>query len=160
MSLTTSPEYLNQSQIQILAEDPKNQVYTYVHDEPTAKFTAKEQLDLSSVIRIEYLKLRKEFAQYTDIQLREQILNSQPKLKLFADNNTRIVDTLTNRNSSEDHVNHIRYMIYLRCQVESGFITDIEAQQMIQDYLVRVFDTGLSPAEYEQQIGKSPTSKK
>lgn len=153
MSSSQTPEYFNQQELEKLAQDPKNQVYTYVNDEATAKFTAQQQRSLTTQIRNQYLQYRTVTPEQSDDDIRRS-LKSDNNINLFAENNTRIFDTLTNRDSSQDHVNHIRYMIYLREQLENGSINEIMAQQMIQDYLVTAFRTGLTPAEYEKMQKK------
>jgi hypothetical protein len=158
MSNNHSPEYLNQKQLEQLAEDPKNRVYTYVNDEATATFTVTEQKQHINNIRTLYLALRSKNADWSDYRIREEIRNNNKTLDSFAENNTRIFDTLTSRESTQDSVNHIKYMLYLREQKELGNIDDIQAQSMIQDYLITVFKTNMNPKEYEskmkQQSGK------
>ena len=149
MSSSQTPEYFNQQELERLAQDPKNQVYTYVNDEATAKFTAQQQRSLTTQIRNQYLQCRSTTPNQSDDEIRTTI-RCNKNIDLFAENNTRIFDTLTNRDSSPDHVNHIRYMIDLREQLENGSINEIMAQQMIQDYLVTAFKTGLTPEEYEK----------
>jgi hypothetical protein len=149
MNSSQSPEYFNQRELERLAQNPKNQVYTYVNDEATAKFTAHQQRQYTTYIRSRYLQIRSAQPNLSDYQIREEI-NQEKSVKLFSENNTRIFETLTNRDSSQDYVNHIRYMIYLREQQENGAITEVMAQQMIQDYLVTAFNTGMTPQQYEK----------
>lgn len=159
MSNNRSPEYLNQKQLEQLAEDPKNRVYTYVNDEATATFTVTEQKQHISHIRNLYLTFRSKNADWSDYRIREEIRNNNKTLDSFAENNTRIFDTLTSRESTQDSINHIKYMLYLREQKELGNIDDIQAQSMIQDYLITVFKTNMTPKEYESKM-KEQSGKK
>jgi hypothetical protein len=148
----STPEYLNQKQLEKLAEDPKNKVYTYVNDEATATFTVAEQKQHINHIRQLYLGLREKNPDWSDYRLREEIRNNHKILNSFAENNTRIFDTLTSKESTLDSVNHIRYMLYLRDQQEGGVIDGVQAQQMIQDYLITAFKTNMTPAQYEKMM--------
>lgn len=159
MSNNRSPEYLNQKQLEKLAEDPKNRVYTYVNDEATATFTVTEQKQHISHIRNLYLTFRSKNADWSDYRIREEIRNNNKTLDSFAENNTRIFDTLTSRESTQDSINHIKYMLYLREQKELGNIDDIQAQSMIQDYLITAFKTNMTPKEYESKM-KEQSGKK
>lgn len=156
---TNTPEYLNQKQLEKLAQDPKNKVYTYVNDDPTARFTVNEQKRYTAQIRNEYTDLRQKFPDHTDKQLREEIRKNKT-LDLFAENNTRIFDLLTSRESKLDEINHIRYMLYLREQQELGNIDTAQAQAMIQDYLITAFKTNMTPKEYEEKMKATQPKKK
>ena len=103
MSSSQKPEYFNQLELERLAQDPKNQVYTYVNDEATAKFSAAQQRFYTSQIRTQYLQFRNVQPELSDYQIRDK-LQTDKNIKLFADNNTRIFETLTNRDSSQDYV--------------------------------------------------------
>ena len=158
-SSTNTPEYLNQKQLEKLAEDPKNKVYTYVNDEPTYRFTVSEQKRYTVEIRNEYTELRKKHPELSDVKLREEIRKNKT-LDLFAENNTRIFDLLTSRNSTTDELNHIRYMLYLREQQELGNIDTAQAQAMIQDYLITAFKTNMTPQEYEEKMKAAKSKNK
>jgi len=151
-----SPEYLNQKQLEQLAEDPKNRVYTYVNDEATAKYTVKEQKEHVNRIRHLYLALRSQHADWSDRKIREELRQTHAPLNLFAENNTRIFETLTTRDATPDSINHIKYMLYLKEQQELGHIDDVQAQSMIQDYLITAFKTNLTPQQYEAQMKRPP----
>lgn len=151
MSRNRSPELLNQQQLEKLSQDPKNRVYTYVHDAPSVRFTTEQQKRYVTQIRQRYLALREQQPEAPDRRLRDE-LRADAAIASFADNNSRIFETLTARESTPDHINHLRYMLYLREQQERGFLTETEAQNMIQDYLVTAFKTNLTPREYEAQL--------
>lgn len=151
MSQKHTPEYLNQQQLEKLAQDPKNRVYTYVNDEATAKFTVAEQKKYVQDIRSKYLEIRSQFPDLKDVTIQNE-LRKEKSIDLFAENNTRIFELLTSRTSTQENINHIRYMLYLREQQEQGNIADHQAQSMIQDYLITAFKTNMTPKEYEAKM--------
>ena len=151
MSQKHTPEYLNQKQLEKLAEDPKNRVYTYINDEATAKFTVAEQKKYIQDIRSQYMNLRTLHPEWKDATIQDEIRKDTPT-NLFAENNTRIFELLTSRTSTQESINHIRYMLYLREQQEQGNIADHQAQSMIQDYLITAFKTNMTPKEYEAKM--------
>lgn len=153
-----TPEYFNQKQLENLSKDPKNRVYTYVNDNPTAKFTIDEQKNYIIQIRNQYIKAREIDPKLSDNNIRSEIRKNK-NFDLFAENNGRIFDTLTSRTSTTEHINHIRYMLYIKEQQERGFVDDATAQNMIQDYLITAFKTNMSPEEYKAQL-KSTDQKK
>jgi len=159
MSNNRTPEYLNQKNLEELSRDPKNRVYTYVNDEATATFTIAEQKQHINHIRNLYLAMRSKNPDWSVYKIREEIRNNNKVLDSFAENNTRIFDTLTSHESTPDSVNHIKYMLYLREQKEWGNITDVQAQAMIQDYLLTAFKTNMSPKDYEAKM-KAQAGKK
>lgn len=148
-----TPELLNQEQLEKLSQDPKNRVYTYVHDNPTATFSVAQQKQCVASIRQQYVALRASEPLLSDAEARKRIRETS-LLDAFAENNTRIFELLTSRQSSPDQVNHIRYMLYLREQKEEGTLDDATAQAMIQDYLVTAFKTNMTPQEYEASLKK------
>ena len=156
-SSKSSPSILSTADVENLANDPRNLVYTYVHDEPTALFTSQQQIQMIQTIQCQYGDLRRNFPEATDDELRAKILATHSKnnqLKLFVDNNPKIWMLCTNRDTTSDELNHIRYMLYLRTMQEQGKINEAEAQQLIQTYLLEKFKTGMSLAEYKASKSK------
>jgi hypothetical protein len=160
MSSSSAPKYFNQNDINKLAEDPKNKVYTYTHDNPTAIFTIDQQKKHIQDIRNMYLQTRKNSPDLSDIQIRKQIREENKNLDLFAENNGRIFDTCTSRESTPEHINHIKYMLYLREQKENGAIDETTSQQMIQEYLVSKFKTEKTLEQYKAELAKEKAEKK
>lgn len=154
----STPEYLNQKQLEKLAADPKNRVYQYVNDEATAKFTVAQQKKFVVLIRKWFEEQRQLHPTWSDLQIREELKKS-PDMKLFAENNSRIFETLASRDATQDNLNHIRYMLYLREQQDMGVIDEMTAQNMIQDYLITAFKTNMTPAEYEAKMAANTKPK-
>ena len=154
-----TPKYYNQFDISKIAEDPKNKVYTYVHDNPTAIFPVDQQKKYIQDIRLIYLKYRELNPEWSDVEIKNKIKEEHPNYNLFIQNNKRIFDVCTSRNSTEEHINHIKYMLYLREQKEHGFIDEVKSQQMIQDYLVAKFKTNMSLDEYKALMAKEKAEK-
>jgi hypothetical protein len=107
-----------------------------------------------------YLQTRKNSPDLSDIQIRKQIREENKNLDLFAENNGRIFDTCTSRESTPEHINHIKYMLYLREQKENGAIDETTSQQMIQEYLVSKFKTEKTLEQYKAELAKEKAEKK
>ena len=159
-SSTSTPKYFNQKDIDKLSEDPKNKVYTYTHDNPTATFTLEQQKKYIQEIRNMYLQIKKNFPHLNDNQIRQQIKEENKNLNLFSENNSRIFDTCTSKDSTSEHINHIKYMLYLREQKENGAIDESMSQQMIQEYLISKFKTDKTLEQYKAELAKEKAEKK
>lgn len=157
--MSHTPQFITKDHISKLAEDPKNIVYEYTHDEATVKYNSQQQKELFEYIRLQYLNLRQHHPDWSDIRIREEMVKTE-NIKLFAENNGRIFDTCTSRDSTVDHLNHIRYMIYLRQQQELGNIDYATAQETVQNYLITQFKTNMSIQEYKEQLDKEKKMKK
>jgi hypothetical protein len=156
---SSTPQMYNQDEISRLAQDPKNMVYQYVHDNPTATFTVQQQKTILSRLRPLYLQLRTTYPDWSDEKLRDQIKNTDAELQSFADNNERTFQLFTKHDATDDQLNHIRYMLYLREMQAIGCISDIQAQETIQNYLIQAHKTNMSLEEYKAQVKKEKAEK-
>ena len=157
--MARNPQIISSFDIEELSKDPKNQVYTFTNDTATATFNSNQQKQIINQLRSIYLELRKTHPDQEDYKIRDQIKKDYPLLAPFIENNTRIFETCTNRDSPEEHISHLKYMLYLREQQELGNLGQGKAQEMIQDYLLEQFKTNMTLEEYNK-ITQSQKSKK
>ena len=155
-----APTYLSQNDISKLSDDPKNMVYTYTNDTPTALFTTELQKSYIKDIRNAYLLDKKNNPNKNDEEIRQKLKDENKEWTLFSENNTRIFETCTNKESTQDHINHIKYMLYLREQQERGMIDESSAQAMIQDYLIAKFKSEKTLEQYKAEMAQEKAEKK
>jgi hypothetical protein len=151
MSKKNSPQLLNNFDLQKLAQDPKNKVYQYEYDTPTTRFTVQQQKQHINDIRSEFIRLHHLHQDWTDDQIRQEIKNQHTSWKSFSENLNKIFELITNRNTPNEHINHIKYMLYLKEQQNSGNISEATAQETIQNYLISQFKTGMTLEQYKRQ---------
>lgn len=89
-----------------------------------------------------------------DFRGRKQIIESSELFKKFNDDHEKTLYTLTSHTTSEEHVNHLRYMIYLQIEKEKGNISENDAHGLIQDYLVKKFKTEQNLEDYKKQMAE------
>lgn len=158
MSTTKSSKqettYLNQNQLEELAKDPTNRIYEYTYDDPTHQFTPQERQELMKEVHENYLALRQEHPEEKDDEIRERLYTSNETWKKFADNHAKVFSTMTDREVPADHINHLRYMVYLRIEEAAGNIAPHMVQMMLQDYLVEKFKTGESLDSYKERLAE------
>ena len=107
----TLPQYLNQTELDRLAADPTNRVYQYTNDDPTATFTTDQQKRYIAEIRNRYLQIKQSEPTWNDEKIRDQLKSENSMWESFAENNGRIFDTCSSKDSTEDHLNHIKYCV-------------------------------------------------
>jgi hypothetical protein len=156
----STPQFLNQNEIKKLADDPKNRVFEYQYDTATATFTIAQQKHCITTIRNLFLELRKTQPDWSDVKIQEDITSKNNLLKSFAENNTKIFEKCASRQSSENDLNHIKYMLYLRDQCDAGAISESQAQETIQNYLITQFKTNMTIDEYKKQMADEKAKKK
>lgn len=151
--------FLTHEELQNLSQDPKNKIYNYQYDEAKHRFTAPQRRVLIDEIRTSYVNLYSTNSDKNDNELREILYQKNKNFKHFAEDHARIFTILTNRESSNDYINHIRYMAYLKCEEESGNTTQSETQVKLQEYLLDKFKTGESLDAYKKRLSKEETEK-
>jgi hypothetical protein len=72
--------------------------------------------------------------------------------KRFAADHEKVVQTLCSHETPDSHIQHLRYMAYLRVQIEAGNIHEHEAHAMVQDYLVDKFKTNQTLEDYQKSL--------
>jgi hypothetical protein len=163
---TQKPTFLSHDELKKLSQDPKNRVYEYAYDAPTARFKAADQKQLIGDIRTAYIKVVSEHKDWDDVKIRTDLKAQNPLWGKFEENHTKTFETITDRNTPEEHMLHLRYMLYLREQQESGNLDAHTANAMVQDYLVSKFKTDKTLAQYkeemkrEQEENKKPSNPK
>ena len=166
-SSSHSPQLFSQSQIEELSNDSRNEVYVYTNDDPTKIYTVEQQKRLIGQIRSAFLTMKSlqqneqnneispsANTSLLDCKIRQEMKKNNPEWALFAENNTRIFELCTNSKTTNDEMNHILYMLYLREQMENGVLTTHQAQEKIQDYLVSRLRTNMTLEEYKEQMKK------
>jgi hypothetical protein len=155
-----TPTFLTNKDIEKLSEDPRNQVYRYENDNPTQTFTTQQQRVYITEIRKRYLELRATHEEWSDEVIRQNICKSNKILNSFAENNTKIFELFTCRDTTDDSMNHIQYMLYLKDQKDKGLLTESSAQEEIQKYLITQFKTDMTLEQYKEQMAKEKQEKK
>jgi hypothetical protein len=156
--MNSTNQYLSEDQIAKIAQDPKNIVYKYEHDQATTVYTAEQQTHYVNTIRHAYLQKRQQDSTWIDGKIRTAIRNEHKELHEFIKNNERIWLKLTDRATPDQEIKHIYFMIYVRLQMERG-LPKHQADALVQEYLVKNFNTGLSPQQYNEKM-KGQESKK
>jgi hypothetical protein len=76
-------EAFSEARLESLAEDPLNLVYRYAYDTPTTTLPPGEQIELYRATAVEFDRLCKEHPRACNEDLRERVLRSHPRLRLF-----------------------------------------------------------------------------
>ena len=139
--------------MQKLAEDEKNRVYTYVHDQPTVTYTAQQQKRLIAEIRVAYLKMQQESPTLSDDAIRAKIKENTDHAA-FGENNPHIFQRCTDRNTTNDQLDILRYMLYVREQQESGHLSQAQADEIVQSNLLQRFKTNETLEQYKERMAK------
>jgi len=109
-----------------------------------------EEYERLSVVKKELKQLKHKLFSL-DEQGRKQIVDSNPLFKKFVDDHEKVVYTLTCHTTTPEHVQHLRYMAYLKVEQEHGNIDAMTAHAMVQEYLVKKFKTDQTLEEYKLQ---------
>jgi hypothetical protein len=130
-------EWLNQQQLQELAKDDKNRVYTYTHDKPEHVMGADEVRDRIRNIRERYLHYRALHPEWDDDKIRHYICSEKYCYRDFAKSHSLNFMNTTNRDTDEKKMNYQYYMLYVKKQVELGMITEEQSRPMVQEYFLK-----------------------
>jgi hypothetical protein len=159
MPSSRTPQLLNQDEVARLSEDPKNRVYQYIHDNPTQNYSAAEQKRYVAEIRNQYVEIRKQNPDWSDEKIQQHLRSTVTAYNNFADNNDRIFKLLTKRETTVDELGYIGYMLYLRDMQEQGAISEVQAQETIQNYLISKFKTNMTIEQYKAQMQREKALK-
>lgn len=159
MSSKKDTVFLSQSEIEKLSDDPKNRVYKYEYDDATQLYTSQEQKKFITSIRTQFQAMRDSDPTLSDREIQKQ-LRKNTSIDKFAENNTKIFETCCKRETTDEQLNHIRYMLYLREQQERGAISEVTAQETIQNYLINSFRTDMTVDQYKQKMAEEKKYKK
>jgi len=127
-------EWLNQQQLQKLAQDEKNRVYTYTYDRPEKVMGADECRNRIREIRERYLTYRQEHPDWDDDKIRHYICSEKYIWRDFAKSHNLNFINSTSRDTDEEKMKYQYYMLYIRKKVEAGEITEEQSRSIIQEY--------------------------
>lgn len=156
MNSTHPTEYLTKQQLESLAQDPSNIVYTYEDTTSDANATEKpsdEVKDLMYFTRSQYLVLRERHPDYPDTWVRKQLTTSSVEMASFAQSHELIFNHITSATTPESHLRVLEYMLYVKKnqQQNSHVSNDDFFKKHILQYLAKVFNTGKTVEQYEQE---------
>ena len=97
-------QQIESSRIQSLAEDPRNIVYEYTHDQPTRKMEPEAQATSLRDIVASFDYLCRENSDACDEQLRDQVMAGNKKLRLFQELYPLIFASITVRAKTPEMV--------------------------------------------------------
>ena len=87
-----------------------------------------------------------------DQKARDLIRSQNQTWKEFSVDHTKTFWTLTSYPTSHEDIMHLRYMVYLQVEQEKGNISESEAQEMVQGYLLRKFRTNQTLEAYKKDM--------
>jgi hypothetical protein len=146
-------ESFSQTHLEQLAQDPRNLVYHYEHDESAVKtrLGADEAKVLVNQVRQRYLEMIEKQSQLDDEQCRLQICSERDRWRQFAGDYKMIFKLVTNRNTPDHQFQHVLYMLYIMKQKEVGLYTEQQANALIQSYFLKHFTTKKTLAELKKE---------
>jgi hypothetical protein len=129
--------WFTDEQLKQLAQDPANVVYKYTYENKPQLYTAEEMRDILKSVRTRYLNLRDRYPDKSDDELRSLICSEKNPWREFATLHNLNFACATSRDTDEEKMMHMYYMIYVKKLVECGNITMEQARSMIQQYFLR-----------------------
>lgn len=87
-----------------------------------------------------------------DQKARDLLRKQNQTWKEFSVDHAKTFWTLTSYPTSHEDIMHLRYMVYLQMEQEKGNITEGEAQEMVQGYLIRKFRTNQTLEAYKKDM--------
>jgi len=127
-------QWLNDQQLQRLAEDKVNRVFAHTYEKIDKTWTADEKRDLIRDIRARYEVLRKEQPEAADDKLRTIICSEKYKWREFAKTYGSTFAYTTDRSTDEEGMKHQYYVLYVSKQLEMGQITPEQMKAMLSEY--------------------------
>ncbi len=129
--------WLNDEQLQELAQDKRNRVFKYTHDQPERVMGADEARDRIREVRERYLALRSEHPEWEDDVLRHHICSEKYAWRQFAKTHNLNFVNATDRNTDEEKMKYQYYLLFVKKQVEMGQITVEQSRAMVNEYFLR-----------------------
>ena len=134
-----SQQFFDRSNLERLANQDHTEVYEYVFDKPERLVPVTEVEDLIKEARNRYLQLKMENPYAATRDYRQWVLKDNPTMQSFSRTHPRIFETCVNPATTEDDLQRIRYLLFLKRRQEAGVITEELATHTLNNFLLTEF---------------------
>jgi hypothetical protein len=144
-------EYLSESHMRRLADDPKNLVYEYKFDEVDRVKPMEEVERLLRQTIAVYSDFRKQNPDWCDRHCKLEILKKYPELKDFCETHPRYFKMATNRSTTGEELKNLYLLVQVRSLVEKGKMTEDQAKQYVMSTMLEKCKMNITPEELYKQ---------
>jgi hypothetical protein len=135
-----SKDFFGRENLERLARDPRNEVYTYEHETLTHRVPAKEVEAMCRLTRQEALEIKAAHPRWGRTETRLELLRRHPEYETtFCRTHPNCFDTSADPSTDEKNFTRLLFLIYMKERQDTGLITEDLASFSVNNFLLQEF---------------------